>query len=65
MNKMKTMLSLLIIFSSLVANASDLCFIAKEKNQVIKQEGECSKRYAPQSTFKMPLALMGFDRGVF
>jgi len=55
---------LFILFTTFIANASELCFIAKEKDKIIQQEGECSKRYAPQSTFKIPLAVMGFDSGV-
>ncbi len=43
---------------------ADSCFIAKEKNQVLKTEGDCDQRYAPMSTFKIPLSLMGFDSGI-
>lgn len=43
---------------------ADNCFIAKEKGKVLKSKGDCEKRYAPQSTFKIALALMGFDSGV-
>lgn len=44
--------------------ASELCFIAKENRQVLKKEGNCDKRYAPMSTFKIPLSLIGFDSGI-
>lgn len=40
------------------------CFLVKEKEKVIKAEGECSLAYAPQSTFKIALSLMGFDSGI-
>ena len=53
----------LIIFLSSSAFAN--CFIAKESNKTIKQEGECEKRYSPASTFKIPLSLIGFDSGIF
>lgn len=31
---------------------------------VLLQEGDCAQRVTPASTFKIPLALMGFDAGV-
>lgn len=40
------------------------CFLAKENNKVVQQEGDCKKRYAPCSTFKIALSLMGYDSGV-
>lgn len=40
------------------------CFIIKEKNQIIHQEGDCDKRYAPMSTFKIVLSLIGYDTGI-
>ncbi len=29
-----------------------------------KKDGDCDKRYSPESTFKIALALMGFDSGI-
>jgi beta-lactamase class D OXA-29 len=55
----------IISFISVNVFANESCFIASENGKVIIQEGECSKRYGPQSTFKIPLALMGYDSGVF
>lgn len=52
-----------IVFSANVAFASQ-CFIAKEKDQMIDQDGDCEKRYAPCSTFKIALSLIGFDSGI-
>jgi beta-lactamase class D len=52
-----------IMLSANVAFA-DSCFIAKENGKVLKSEGQCDKRYAPMSTFKIALALMGFDSGI-
>jgi beta-lactamase class D len=40
------------------------CFLAKEDNKVIKEEGDCSTSWAPQSTFKIPLSLIGFDSNI-
>lgn len=52
-----------IMLSANVAFA-DSCFITKENGKVLKTEGDCDKRYAPMSTFKIPLSLMGFDSGI-
>lgn len=51
------------IFPSSLVFASQ-CFIAKEKEQMIHNEGECDKRYSPCSTFKIPLSLIGYDAGI-
>jgi beta-lactamase class D len=32
--------------------------------QALHREGDCDKAYAPQSTFKFPLAIMGYDAGI-
>lgn len=40
------------------------CFMAKEKDQIIDQKGDCNKRYAPCSTFKIALSLIGYDLGI-
>lgn len=53
----------LFLFISTQSMASS-CFIIKENEKVIKEEGECHKAFAPNSTFKIPLALMGFDSGI-
>jgi beta-lactamase class D len=44
--------------------ATTQCFIAKENGKIVKQMGECDKRHTPASTFKIPLAVMGFDAGI-
>lgn len=41
--------------------AQNQCFILRQSDKVIKQEGDCQTRYAPQSTFKIALSLMGYD----
>ncbi|MGE3318798.1 MAG: class D beta-lactamase [Candidatus Berkiella sp.] len=41
--------------------ASESCFLITERNRVIKQEGDCQTRYAPCSTFKIAISLMGYD----
>ncbi len=37
------------------------CFIVSERGKVLKSQGRCDKAYPPNSTFKIPLGLMGFD----
>ena len=39
-------------------------FIAKQDNKIIKTIGKYEDRHAPFSTFKVALALMGFDAGI-
>ena len=46
------------------ACASQQCFIAKENAKVLINEGDCETKYAPQSTFKIALSLIGFDSGI-
>ena len=45
-------------------SAAKICFIAKKEDKIIKQEGDCSTQYPPESTFKIALSLMGFDSGI-
>ena len=52
-----------IMLSANVAFA-DSCFIAKENGKVLQSEGDPEKRYAPMSTFKITLSLIGFDSGI-
>lgn len=35
-----------------------------ETGAVINQQGACDQRVAPASTFKVPLALIGYDAGI-
>ncbi len=35
-----------------------------ESGKTLKEEGECQTRTSPMSTFKIPLALMGYDAGI-
>ena len=52
-----------LLFSQVVLGGGQ-CFLAKEGNKIIKEEGDCSTSWAPQSTFKIPLSLMGFDSNI-
>lgn len=48
------------------ALAAEDCFIATEleTGKVLAKQGLCATRHPPQSTFKVPLALMGYDAGI-
>lgn len=63
---MKKIISFLniVLFLSLSASADTTCFLAKENNKVIKQEGDCKVRHAPCSTFKIVISLMGYEEGL-
>ncbi len=39
-------------------------FLAKKNGVILEEKGNCDKRHAPYSTFKVVLALMGFDAGI-
>lgn len=63
---MKNLILLLSFFLSLVpakSHALESCFIYKESEK-FTSVGECLKRHPPQSTFKLVLALIGFDEGI-
>ena len=48
-----------------VASGDSKCFLVKENNKVMKEEGDCKTAYSPASSFKIALSLMGFDSGIF
>ena len=59
--------SILFLFLLLGANwalADKNCFIARENGHTLQSKGDCNTAYTPQSTFKIPLSLMGFDAGL-
>ena len=56
----KLILLLILISSSAFAD----CFIALENDRVILQEGDCIKRNAPCSTFKIAISLMGYNENI-
>lgn len=63
MKRMMAMFTLQVL-CALPAYALPSCFMAKENGKMLVQEGECTKRHSPCSTFKIPLALMGYDSGI-
>lgn len=48
------------------ARAGEVCTLVVEYPSMmpVHETGNCAQRHAPQSTFKIPLALMGFDSGI-
>lgn len=56
-----TALTLLLIATPVQAED---CFLVQENEKVLRNEGKCQTAYAPHSTFKIALSLMGFDSGV-
>jgi beta-lactamase class D len=62
----KIILSILIILLSLNTKvfADTKCFIIKEKDHILKEEGDCKERHSPCSTFKIAISLMGYDDGI-
>ena len=63
MKKIMMLLNVGLLIST-PALAETKCFLLKENNKTIKEEGECKSRYSPRSTFKIVLSLMGYDSGV-
>lgn len=55
-------------FTSVPASAAEpvQCTVILDaaSGEVLHREGGCDKAFAPQSTFKLPLAIMGYDAGV-
>lgn len=50
---------ILFFASSIYANKN--CFLVKENNLIIKQEGDCELRHAPCSTFKIVISLIAYN----
>lgn len=48
------------------ANAAMICRVVADASSgsILHQEGDCETRVTPASTFKVPLAAMGFDAGI-
>ncbi|KTD56119.1 class-D beta-lactamase [Legionella sainthelensi] len=64
MKKLSALLGMTLLFCA-SAWAQKSCFLARENQTLLKHEGDdCDQRYAPQSTFKIALSLMGFDSGI-
>ncbi|QTL03117.1 class D beta-lactamase [Aquabacter sp. L1I39] len=55
-----------VLFAAGPARAVEECFLVAEvkTGHVAAKQGLCATRQSPASTFKVPLALMGFDSGI-
>ncbi|MBS0289548.1 MAG: class D beta-lactamase [Proteobacteria bacterium] len=62
--KLRNFLSIVSFIFPLAACALEHCFIAKENGQIVKQIGNCEQRHSPCSTFKVPLAVIGFETNI-
>lgn len=58
---MRILLTVLMCLLSQNVMAKTTCFIAIENGKIIEKLGNCEERFPPCSTFKLPLAAMGFD----
>lgn len=63
---MKKLLIFLSLFLSSAASAGSVdCLIVKEQENYLIKEGEkCGVRFSPASTFKIPLALIGYESAI-
>lgn len=60
----KIILCFVIFCASNVFAADNGCFLVKENGRIIQSEGDCNTRYSPCSSFKIALAVMGYDTGI-
>lgn len=61
----KSILPLLLgLFFSTSAYADENCYLVKEGNKTLLEEGNCNISYSPCSTFKLALSLMGYNEGI-
>ncbi|MFG1268603.1 penicillin-binding transpeptidase domain-containing protein [Xanthobacter sp. DSM 14520] len=60
------LLALAAAISAAPARAAEDCFLATdlESGRVLAKQGLCAARHPPNSTFKIALALMGYDAGL-
>jgi beta-lactamase class D len=60
------LIAALYLFSPATSHAADGCTIVVDYDttEVLYQDGDCTTRRSAQSTFKLPLAVMGFDSGI-
>jgi beta-lactamase class D len=61
---MRALIFLLLFFPLFGFGASHCFLISDAQGKTLLEEGDCKTRETPASTFKIPLALMGFDSGI-
>ncbi len=56
----------LLLAAAVPARAETLCTLLADarSGEILFEEGDCSARVTPASTFKLPLAVMGYDAGL-
>ena len=66
MKPVSILFALALLALAAPAQARTLCTLIAdpETRSVLLSEGDCESRVTPASTFKVPLAVMGFDAGV-
>ena len=63
MSRFRTLLLAAFVFAAMPAHADCTLVADAATRRVLKQEGECASRITPASTFKIAIALMGYDAG--
>lgn len=63
--RLLALLSFLFIAAPSYGYAAESCalIVSYPDMKTLKEEGDCTQRQAPASSFKIPLAVMGFDSG--
>src|SRR5690606_22189308 len=53
------------IFAPAAAQSANVCTIVADagSGEILIEDGDCRTRVTPASTFKIPLAVMGYDAG--
>lgn len=64
MNIIQSVLITTVFFGAFTALAQTKCFIAQEGTTKLIQEGDCTKRHSPCSTFKIAISLMGYNEKI-
>ncbi|MBD0414612.1 class D beta-lactamase [Tianweitania sp. Rool2] len=66
MKKSILLAALTLLISASAAQARDICTVLADarSGKVLLQDGDCESRVTPASTFKLALAVIGFDAGV-
>lgn len=60
----KSLLFLVMLMGRVLVMDAQVCFVAKEGEQILRRDGECAARFSPCSTFKVAISLMGYDAGI-
>lgn len=61
---MRSLLVTLLLLPTLSFAAANCFIVSDDTGKTLHEEGDCKTRETPASTFKVSLALMGFDSGI-